>query len=59
LADLAQHQVLAEAQLRLTVAGEIPRNSAVFSIDKPPKYRNSTTWLCYRSSAAGLFSASS
>ena len=30
-------QALAEAQLRFTVAGEIPRNSAVSSMESPPK----------------------
>src|SRR5215469_1063520 len=46
-------------QDRLTVAGDIPKTSAVSSIDSPPKNRSSTIRLCCALSRAKPFRASS
>ena len=49
----------AVAQWRFTVAVERPSNCAVSSIERPPKKRNSTIWLCFGSSRARPVKASS
>src|SRR5579862_1832825 len=53
------NQARAVIQSRFTVEAEIPRTSAVSSIDSPPKNFSSTTWLCCESMLARRFKASS
>src|SRR5215469_3189572 len=52
-------QILAVDHFRCTVAGESPSSCADSSIERPPKKRSSTIWLCCGLSLANSASASS